>query len=82
MFIDQRCFAWWPIRMTSNQLIWLKYYFRHRDPYDLNTGRPPLSAQYFEWTETEKERTWRLLKESAAHDRNIWNEYKYTKREK
>ena len=77
-----KLFAWWPVKMTSGKRVWLKYYFRHRDAYDASTGRPPLSAPYFEWTETEHENTWRLLKESAVHNRNVWNQYNYTKEDK
>lgn len=68
--------------MTSKKTIWLKYYLRHRDAYDLATGRPPLTAQYFEWTETEAEKTWRLLKESTVQNRNVWNDPQLTKKDK
>jgi hypothetical protein len=36
----------------------------------------------FRWTETAQEKTWRLLKESAVANRNVWNEYTYTKEDK
>jgi hypothetical protein len=80
--MESKQFAWFPVRVTSKKLIWLKYYLRHKDPYDLSTGRPPLSAQYFMWTETAEEKTWRLLKEGAVQNRNIWNQYNYTKEDK
>jgi hypothetical protein len=34
------------------------------------------------WTETAEEKTWRLLKEGAVQNRNIWNQYNYTKEDK
>lgn len=57
-------FAWWPTKMTSGQSIWLTKYIQHRILYDTSTGRPPLNSLYFEWTETSKEKFWRLLKEN------------------
>jgi hypothetical protein len=68
-----RRFAWWPIKLSSGRRVWLSYYWLYKSPYDLSTGRPPLFNQYFEFTETEQERTFRLLKESVAHNRNVWN---------
>ena len=67
-------FAWWPTRMSSGKMVWLQSYNLHRQPYDESTGRPPLTSLYFEWTETPKEQTWRLLKETRINNnRNIWN---------
>jgi len=37
---------------------------------------------YFEWTETSAERTWRVLKETAVHNRNVWNNPSLTKQDK
>jgi hypothetical protein len=54
--------------------VWLTKYIQHRILYDSTTGRPPLHGLYFEWTETEAEETWRLLKEQRVdNNRNIWN---------
>jgi len=75
-------FAWWPTTVTSGKRIWLKYYFLHKTLYDETTGRPPLNNLYFTWTETAEEKTWRLLKETTIHNRNVWNEYNYTKEDK
>jgi len=71
-------FAWWPTRVTSGKRVWLKAYIQHRSLYDESTGRPPLNSLYFEWTETPSEKTWRILKESVIHNRNVWNEPKLT----
>lgn len=68
-------FAWWPTRVTSGKLVWLRQYIYHRSLYDESTGRPPLRNLYFEWSETPQEKTWRLLKDSVVHNRNVWNEY-------
>ena len=67
-------FAWWPVTVTSGKRIWLKKYIQHRNLYDESTGRPPLHNLHFEWTETEQEKTWRLLKESVVQNRNVWND--------
>jgi hypothetical protein len=75
-------FAWWPVYVTSGKRIWLKTYIQHRSLYDESTGRPPLNSLYFEWTETPKEKTWRLIKESVVHNRNIWNDPTLTRRDK
>lgn len=48
--------------MTSGEQIWLNTYYLHQDAYDAATGRPPMTAQYFIWTETAQERMIRLLK--------------------
>jgi len=74
-----RRFAWLPARMSSGRVVWLCSYYEYRTPYDENTGRPPLFNQYFTFTETEKERTWRLLKENMIHNRNVWNDHTLTK---
>jgi hypothetical protein len=80
--MESKLFAWWPTRMTSGKRIWLKYYFLHKGLYDSSTGRPPLNSLYFTWTETPQERTWRLLKESIVHSRNVWNDPALTKQDK
>ena len=72
-------FAWWPVRVTSGKRIWLKTYYEHVELYDRRTGRAPVMSFDFRWTETAQEKTWRLLKESVVHNRNVWNEYNYTK---
>jgi hypothetical protein len=72
--METKQFAWWPTQVTSGKRIWLKYYFQHKSLYDQSTGRPPLNSLWFEWTETEQERTWRLLKQSVVQNRNVWNE--------
>ena len=58
-----RRFAWWPIRVTSGQRIWLSIYYQHKLLYDPSTGRPPINNLHFTWTETAMERTWRILKD-------------------
>jgi hypothetical protein len=50
--------------------------------YDETTGRPPINSYAFEWTETLQEQTWRVLKESVIHNRNIWNTNELTKQDK
>ena len=75
-------FAWWPVRVTSGKRIWLKTYYEHVDLYDRRTGRAPVMSFDFRWTETAQERTWRLLKESVVQNRNVWNEYNYTREDK
>jgi hypothetical protein len=74
-----KCFAWFPIRVTSKRWVWLATYYRHCSLYDETTGRPPLNSLHFIWTETASEHTWRVLKESAVHNRNIWNDPTLTK---
>ena len=70
----ERKFAWLPTRMTSGKLIWLQSYYLNRTLYDESTGRPPLNSFYFEFTETPKEQTWRLLTEQRIdNNRNVWN---------
>jgi hypothetical protein len=80
--MESKQFAWFPVRVTSKKLIWLKYYFQHQELYDTSTGRAPLNSLYFKWTETAQEKTWRLLKESAVHNRNVWNEPSLTQQDK
>jgi hypothetical protein len=67
-------FAWFPTRVTSGCWIWLNTFYEHKSLYDESTGRPPLNSLYFKWTETTSERTWRVLKESVVHNRNVWND--------
>jgi len=75
-------FAWLPAKMTSGKTIWLESYTLHRSLYDGSTGRPPLNSLYFEWTETSKEKVWRLLTQDIVHNRNIWNTPELTKQDK
>ena len=75
-------FAWRPTRVTSGKCIWLESYIQHRSLYDESTGRPPINSFYFEWTETLQERTFRVLKESVQHNRNVWNTTELTKQDK
>ena len=56
-------FAWWPVKVTSGQRVWLTNYYLHKNLYDPSTGRQPINSMYFTWTETASEHTWRLLKE-------------------
>jgi hypothetical protein len=80
--MESKVFAWWPVKVTSGKVVWLKYYSRHRELYDTSTGRPPLNSLYFEWSETPQEKTWRLLKESVVYNRNVWNDPALTKQDK
>lgn len=80
--MESKKFAWWPVRVTSGKLIWLKYYFEHKGLYDSSTGRPPLNSLYFTWSETPQEKTWRLLKENIVHNRNVWNDHTLTNQDK
>ena len=75
-------FAWWPTRMTSGRRVWLNIFYEHKSLYDASTGRPPLGSLYFTWTETASERTWRILKESAIHNRNVWNDPQLTREDR
>ena len=60
--------------MTSGKLIWLQSYNLNRILYDESTGKPPLHSLHFEFTETVKEQTWRLLTEQRIdNNRNVWN---------
>lgn len=75
-------FAWIPKRVSSGSLVWLSYYYEYKSLYDENTGRPPLNGLYFIYTETPKEKTLRLLKESVRYNRNVWNNHTLTKEDK
>ena len=75
-------FAWLPKKMTSGKVVWLSKYYEHIELYDQSTGRPPLKSFDFRWTETAKERTWRLLKESVVQNRNVWNDFNLTKQDR
>ena len=77
--MENKKFAWLPFRVTSGKLVWLKSYIEHKEMFDRRTGRAPLTSLYYIWTETASERTWRLLKESVVHNRNIWNDPQLTK---
>jgi hypothetical protein len=72
-------FAWFPTRVTSGRWVWLNTFYEHKSLYDESTGRPPMGSLHFTWTETASERTWRTLKESVVHNRNVWNDPKLTK---
>jgi hypothetical protein len=80
--MERKKFAWWPAKVTSGRWIWLASYYQHQSLYDETTGRPPLNSLYFAWTETHEERTWRLLKQTAVHNRNVWNDVKLTQEDK
>lgn len=80
--MESKRFAWWPVTVTSGKRIWLCMYYQHKSLYDKHTGRPPLNNLYFTWTETAKEKTWRLLKESIVHNSNVWNDYNLIKEDK
>jgi hypothetical protein len=75
-------FAWLPTKMTSGKLVWFSTYIEHKELYDRHTGRAPVTRLYFTWTETAQEKTWRLLKETAIQNRNIWNDPNLTKEDK
>ena len=62
--MESKQFAWWPRQVTSGKRIWLSTYYQHKSLYDESTGRPPLNSLHFIWTETPREKTWRLLRES------------------
>lgn len=80
--MENEKFAWLPMRVTSGKLIWLQRYIEHISLYDRNTGRAPIMTFDFRWTETEKERTWRLLKERVVQNRNVWNDPNLTNKDK
>jgi hypothetical protein len=80
--MESKQFAWWPTKMTSGKTVWLKQYILHRSLYDETTGRPPLNSLHFKWTETLQEKTWRLIRDSVTHNRNIWNTPELTKQDK
>jgi hypothetical protein len=80
--MENKKFAWLPVTVTSGKRIWLSTYIEHVELYDKNTGRAPVSGFDFRWTETPKERVWRLLKENIQHNRNVWNDYNLIKEDK
>lgn len=80
--MENKKFAWWPKTVTSGKIVWLAYYYQHKTLYDRATGRPPLDKLYFEWSETEQEHVWRLLKQHMVERRNIWNNPELTKEDK
>jgi len=77
--MESKKFAWKPIKVTSGKWIWLSMYYQHKSLYDETTGRPPLNSLHFIWTETEKEKVIRLLKDKVVHNRNVWNEVNLTR---
>lgn len=79
---ESKIFAWWPTTVSSGAWVWLNNFYRHKSLRDDSTGRAPIDSLYFTWTETEKERTWRLLKETARQNRNVWNDPELTKEDK
>jgi hypothetical protein len=79
--MESKLFAWLPTKVTSGKTVWLNTFYEHKSLYDASTGRPPLGGLYFKWTETASERTWRLLKDSVVHNRNVWNDPKLTKQD-
>jgi hypothetical protein len=80
--MESKRFALLPKRVTSGKIVWLKYYFEHKELFDRRTGRAPVTSLHFTWTETAQEKTWRLLKEIVVQNRNIWNEPELTTRDK
>jgi hypothetical protein len=80
--MESKIFALLPKRMTSGKLVWLSHYYQHKELFDKRTGRAPVTGLYFTWTETPREKTWRVLKETAVQNRNVWNDYNYTKEDK
>jgi hypothetical protein len=80
--MEREKFAWAPVKVTSGRWAWLTTYYQHQSLYDETTGRPPLNSLHFTWTETASERSWRVLKETAVHNRNVWNDVQLTKEDK
>jgi hypothetical protein len=80
--MEIRKFALWPKKVTSGKLVWFSWYIEHRELFDRNTGRAPITTFEFKWTETESEKTWRVLKEYAVQNRNVWNDPELTKQDK
>ena len=72
--MEHKKFAWYPIKVTSGKTVWLAHYYLHKELFDRRTGRAPVTSLHFVWTETASERTWRVLKESVVHNRNVWND--------
>jgi hypothetical protein len=79
--MESKVFAILPTRVTSGKLVWLSYYYKHKELFDRRTGRAPVTSLHFTWTETLRERSWRLLKEQIIHNRNVWNETELTKQD-
>lgn len=79
---NNKRFAWLPKRMSSGKVTWLSFYFEYQTLYDESTGRPPINSLYFTFTETPKEKTFRLLKESVIYNRNVWNDPRLAKEDK
>jgi hypothetical protein len=77
--MESKKFAWKPVKVTSGKWTWMSVYYQHKSLYDETTGRPPLNSLHFIWTETEKEKVIRLLKDKVVHNRNIWNEVNLTR---
>lgn len=80
--MESKRFAWKPIKVTSGQWVWLKWYYQYKSLYDETTGRPPLNSLHFIWTETEQEKVLRILKDKVVHNRNIWNSPQLIKEDK
>ena len=80
--MESRKFAWLPVRVTSGKRIWLRTYYQHKSLYDETTGRPPINSFHFIWTETAAERTWKVLKEKAIQNRNVWNDVTLIKKDR
>ncbi len=80
--MERKLFAFLPKRMTSGKLVWLSYYYQHKELFDRRTGRAPVTSLHFTWTETPVEKTLRLIKESVVHNRNIWNDPTLTNKDK
>lgn len=80
--MESKRFAWKPIKVTSGQWVWLKWYYQYKSLYDETTGRPPLNSLHFIWTETEPEKVLRILKDKVVHNRNIWNSPQLIKEDK
>lgn len=80
--MENKKFAWVPVKVTSGRWTWLTDYYEHKSLYDESTGRPPLNSLYFVWTETSGEKMWRLLKEKTIQNRNVWNDLKLIKEDK
>jgi hypothetical protein len=64
--MESKQFALLPKRMTSGKLVWLSYYYQHKELFDRRTGRAPVTGLHFTWTETPAEKTWRELKETVV----------------
>jgi hypothetical protein len=80
--MENKLFALLPTRVTSGKRVWLTYYYEHKELFDRRTGRAPIISLHFTWTETASERTWRILKESAVQNRNVWNDTQLTREDR